>query len=62
MKNTTLYSLFTAFCVIIFGGIISGFIVVIMFLDFFVKLLFNGWKSSKLGAFYLGDRLCKYLI
>lgn len=42
MKNTTLYSLFTAFCVIIFGGIISGFIVVIMFLDFFVKLLFNG--------------------
>ncbi|WP_326513997.1 hypothetical protein [Clostridium intestinale] len=42
MKNSTLYSLFTAFCVIIFGGIISGFIVVIMFLDFFVKLLFNG--------------------
>lgn len=42
MKNSTLYSLFTAFCVIIFGGIVSGFIVVIMFLDSFIKLLLNG--------------------
>lgn len=59
MKNNTLYSLFTAFCVIIFGGIISGFIVVIMFLDFFVKLLFNGWKKLLLRSILLEDRLCK---